>query len=244
MTTTYISIACLIFAYGLIIGSFLNVVIYRLPRGENLAYPSSHCPKCNTRLRALDLVPVFSFLAMRGKCRYCSAPISWIYPAIETLNALLYLGVYVAMGLTTKSVLYMLVSSVLICIAMIDKAHMRIPNSLNLVIAIIALIAITQGIVSWQDALVGSLVGGGILLALNGVAKLLKKSAFGMGDVKYMLAIGALVGLGSALNILLYGSLIAGATILFNLITKRWDATTSFAFGPFLAIGTYIALLQ
>lgn len=232
-----------ILAYGLVIGSFLNVVIYRLPRGENLAYPGSHCPNCVAKLKMVDLIPVFSFMRTGGKCRYCKQKISIIYPSIEMLNAVLYLGIYFFKGLSIYSGVLMLTTSALICIAMIDLASHKIPNALNITIAVLALTMVFLGYTSPLSALIGAVLGSGILIGLNLLAKVLKAKAFGMGDVKYMLAMGAFFGVPDALYILWYTSIVAGGVILFNLVTRRWTSKTVFAFGPFLTIGTYIVML-
>lgn len=130
----------LIFIYGLIIGSFLNVCIYRIPREESIAFPSSHCPKCSTSLKWYDNIPLFSYIFLRGKCRYCSTNISIQYPLIEALNALIYIVLFSYFDLSLNFLFYALISSVLIVIMMIDLKEMIIPDILVIIILGLSLV--------------------------------------------------------------------------------------------------------
>lgn len=137
LSPTVFAVVCA-FIFGLNIGSFLNVVIWRLPRGGSLTEPQwSYCPKCEKRLVAADLVPVFSFLLLGRKCRYCHQPISWRYPAIETLTALLFMAVAWRFGLTLDTVFYCLFAAALVCVFFIDLEHFIIPDGLNVTLAVI-----------------------------------------------------------------------------------------------------------
>jgi leader peptidase (prepilin peptidase)/N-methyltransferase len=129
------------FIFGINIGSFLNVVIWRLPRGGSIAEPTwSYCPKCEHRLGALDLVPVLSFLMLGRKCRYCKAPISWRYPAIEMLTALLFVAVAWRFGASVDTIFYCLFVATLVCVFFIDLEHFIIPDGLNLTAAFIGFV--------------------------------------------------------------------------------------------------------
>lgn len=140
MSPTVFAVVCA-FIFGLNIGSFLNVVIWRLPRGGSIAQPTwSYCPKCEHRLGTLDLVPVFSFLLLGRKCRYCREPISWRYPAIETLTALIFMAVAYCFGWSLDTVFYCLFAAALVCVFFIDLEHFIIPDGLNLTIAVIGFV--------------------------------------------------------------------------------------------------------
>ncbi len=130
----------LIFIYGLLIGSFLNVCIYRIPREESIIFPSSHCPNCGTSLKWYDLVPVLSYIFQKGKCRYCGGEISQQYPIVELLNAIMYLFIYLQFGFTLEFLFYAIIFSILIIITVIDLQHMIIPDSLVIAIFIFTII--------------------------------------------------------------------------------------------------------
>src|SRR6056297_489042 len=121
----------LIFTIGLMVGSFLNVVIYRLPEGESIVFPPSHCPDCNHKLKFYDLIPVISFLSLSGKCRYCGRKISWQYPLVELITGILYLLLYLQYGYSIKFVILMLLISALIVISLIDLKYKIIPNVIS-----------------------------------------------------------------------------------------------------------------
>ncbi len=178
---------------GTIIGSFLNVCIYRIPLKDSIAFPSSHCSKCNTSLRALDLVPVFSFLFIKGKCRYCGEKISYQYPLIELLNGLLYLGVYLKFGLTLEFLAYSILCSILIVAAIIDYYHQIIPDTINIfgfVCGFIFHVINFSSLLNFLQYLFGFLVGGGFLLLIAVVTK----GAMGGGDIKFMAMLGFWLG--------------------------------------------------
>ena len=130
----------LIFIYGLLIGSFLNVCIFRIPKKESIAFPSSYCPKCKTKLKWYDNIPLLSFIVLRGKCRYCKDKISVQYPLVEFSNAILYLILYNHFGLSIDFIFYALISSVLVAITFIDLLEMLIPDSLVIIILILSIL--------------------------------------------------------------------------------------------------------
>lgn len=234
----------LIFLYGLLIGSFLNVCIYRLPREESVVFPSSHCPKCGENLRWYDNIPLFSYLALRGRCRYCRVTISSQYPLIELLNGLLYLFIYFYYGFSLEFIFYALVFSTLICIALIDLKEMIIPDILVLILFSLAIVYkllnyILYGVaLNILDSLLGLLVGGGIFLLIL----ILSKGGMGDGDITLMAALGFILGFRLVfLNILL--AFILGAFIsLFLLGFKIKSKKDPIPFGPFLIISFTISL--
>ena len=131
----------LIFTYGILIGSFLNVCIYRIPREESIAFPSSHCPTCNTSLKWYDNIPVVSYISLKGRCRYCSTKISSQYPIIEFFNAIIYLTLFYKFNLSIDFIFYAFISSTLIVITMIDLKEMIIPDSLVITLLILSILA-------------------------------------------------------------------------------------------------------
>ncbi len=233
----------IVLLYGLVIGSFLNVVIYRLPRGENLAFPASHCPNCDTKLKPLDLVPVFSYLFMRARCRYCKQKISLIYPLIESINALLYLAVYYVYGISLISAIFMLASSVLLVIFMIDLYHFKILNSLNLFLFLLGLVLVYLQYNSLQAAILGACASGGILGVFILVANLFHKNSFGMGDVKYLFVAGFFLSFPYALTALFITTVIAAFSLVLLILFKMVDRNSSIPFAPFLTLGTLLTIL-
>ena len=240
----HLSASCLI---GLMAGSFLNVCIYRLPRGESVAWPGSHCPLCQAPIAWYDNLPVLSYMLLRGKCRHCHAPISWRYPVIETVNALLWLWATLVLPLPT-SVLACLLGSALLTLACIDQEHLIIPDSINLFIAVLGLIAFfVSPSLLWWERLLGGLVGGGSLLLLAELAyRLWHKDAMGGGDIKLMAAAGLFLGWKQILLALFLSSFIALGFILIEGIVHRrasMDTSREIPYGPALACACWLSLL-
>jgi leader peptidase (prepilin peptidase)/N-methyltransferase len=238
--------ALLIFIFGLIIGSFLNVCIYRIPRGESIAWPGSHCPKCNHDLKWYDNIPLLSYVLLRGKCRYCKGVISIRYPLVELLNALIYNLVYLKFGFGTDFIFYSLTFSILLAIVFIDLKEMIIPDSL--VVAILALSVIHKGanyfLYGISPQLISSILGlvaaGGLFAAIV----LVSGGGMGGGDVTLIGVLGFVLGFKYIfLNIFL--SFILGAVISIVLlavkIKKRKDPVP---FGPFIALGFFLTVLR
>ncbi len=230
-------IVVILVLYGLITGSFLNVLIYRIPRGESIVLPPSHCPSCNHRLGVLDLFPVLSYLWLGGKCRYCKTPISWRYPLVELITAVLTVICWMRFGLSIDGVMALVLTYVLIVIAFIDLDHKLIPNVLTLPMIIIGLF-----FRMWQGEIIagilGVLIGGGPLLLVT----LFYPKGMGMGDVKFLAMAGVFLGWEKALFILFSGSFLGILVIIPLMLLKKIDRKTAFPFGPFLVIGTLIAL--
>ena len=222
---------------GLISGSFLNVLIYRIPRGESIVLPPSHCPNCNHRLGILDLFPVLSYLGLQGRCRYCKTPISWRYPLVEVLTGGLTLLCWILFGTSSDVLMALILTYVLIVIAFIDLDHQLIPNVLTLPMMVIGLLfRIWQGEII--AGILGGLIGGGLLLIIT----LLYPKGMGMGDVKFLAMIGVFLGWEKALFTLFSGSLLGVLVILPLMLLKKIDRKTAFPFGPFLVVGALIAL--
>lgn len=222
------------------IGSFLNVCIYRIPYGETVVFGTSRCPRCHSSLGALDLIPVFSYLLLKGRCRHCRFPISWRYPFVEILTGFIFYLIYISIGYQPLLVKYLFFFSVLIVIAFIDIDHQVILNQLVGVIFIWVLAwQLLVPELSWKQCFAGFLLGGGILL----IIALISKGGMGGGDIKLMFAAGAMLGGGPTL-LALFIAFVAGAVIGGFLIGAGIkDRKDPIPFGPFLALGIFVASL-
>lgn len=233
-----IFIACI----GLVIGSFLNVCIYRIPAEQSISFPPSHCSTCNHQLAAKDLVPVFSYLFLRGKCRYCGSKISIRYPLIEILNGLLYVLVYFKYGFSTDTIKYCLMASVLIVIAMIDFDTQDVYTSTTLTGAAIAVIfLIIQYFTDNQSSkrfLIGGIVCAGIIAAI-----VFLTHGMGEGDIEIAGVSGLFLGWKLGLMSLFIAIIIGGIFGIVLLALKKKSKKEMFAFGPCIAIGTMISAL-
>ncbi len=235
----------LIFIIGIIIGSFLNVCIHRIPKNESIVYPSSHCTYCSTPLKWYDLVPIISYLSLRGKCRYCGGKISPQYPLVELLNGLIYLLVFYYFGLSLGFVFYSLVLSTLIVVSFIDYYEQIIPDGLLLITLASAVLfklinyfIYKVPIAIWSD-LFGFLAGGISFLLIA----LVSKGAMGGGDIKLIALLGFILGLKKTLLNILLSFMIGAIISLFLLITKEKGRKDAIPFGPFINIGFLISLI-
>ncbi len=225
---------------GLLIGSFLNVVAWRLPRGESLVHPGSACPACGTPIKPYDNVPVLSWLALRGRCRRCDARISARYPLVELATAVLYVAVVLGRDGALDIALGLLLVTALVPITLIDLDLRLIPNAITLpaaVAAVAAALVLDPGFVP-EQLIAGAAAGGFFLLAA-----LLYPGGMGMGDVKLAAVLGLYLGRGvfPAVFIALIGGALVGALV----IARKGAAEgrkTAVPFGPFLALGGIVAL--
>ena len=253
----YLIIYILVFAIGAVFGSFLNVLIYRLPKNLDFVKGFSHCPKCGHRLFPKDLVPIFSYLFLGRKCRYCEEPISPRYMIVELIAGLLaalswtaffppvaFLADTLAPGMATpvlvlNVIIYFAVLACLIAIAYIDHDTMEIPDSLSIAIAVCGVLAIFIGPdIGLRSHLIGIVVAAGPLF----VIALFIEGAFGFGDVKLMAAAGLFLGWQNCLVALFIGVVIGGAYGAILLATRKKGRKDHFAFGPSLCIGIAIAM--
>jgi leader peptidase (prepilin peptidase)/N-methyltransferase len=230
---------------GAVIGSFLNVCIYRLPRGESIAWPVSHCPTCSTPIAPYDNVPVFSYLLLRGRCRACRAPISVRYPLIELANALGYALILWRFGPTWPALVYAMLFSVLLVVTGIDLSHQIIPNVITLPGIVIGFVcAVTILPVGAINSLLGILVGGGILLGLAWISPyVFGKEGMGLGDVKLVAMVGAFLGWRQALLTIMVGAVVGSVVGLTLIALKVMRREHYIPFGPFLALGAVVAML-
>lgn len=223
---------------GLIFGSFLNVVIYRLPKHESIVYGPSHCMNCNEKIKPYDLIPALSYLILGGKCRHCGTKISIRYPMIELLNGLLYLGIFTFYGLTLDSLLMMAFSSTLLVIAMIDFDTMDVYDGTLVVILLLAIIRLITNISSFPSAILGGLV---VSIPLYIIAILTQ--GIGGGDVKLMGVAGFFLGIKVTLVGTFLGILMGGLWGVILMLFYKKAGKAMIPFGPFLCVGMYIALL-
>jgi leader peptidase (prepilin peptidase) / N-methyltransferase len=225
---------------GAVLGSFLNVVAYRLPRGESLARPRSRCPRCETPIRPYDNVPVLSWLALRGRCRSCKGAIPWRYPLVEAMTGLLCALVVLDKGLDEDALLGLALVLLLVPVTLIDLDHRIIPNKLMLIGAVVAPALVLY---AEPDALVEHLIAavaaGGFFL----VALLAYPRGMGMGDVKLAAVLGLFLGraVGPALFVALVSGTVIGAVVIARK-GAREGRKTAVPFGPFLALGGVVAL--
>ncbi len=237
----------LIALIGLIIGSFLNVCIYRIPKKESILFPPSHCFSCENNLKSNDLFPVFSYIFLKGKCRYCSNKISIQYPLIEILNSLTYLLLLSHFGLSIQLLFYIILASTLIVVISIDYYHQIIPNELVLFTLIIGIIYRITTYITFNESLftvlkesfLGFLIGGGFYFSIF----IITRGNMGGGDIKLMAVLGIWLGIIDT-GIAIFLTFMIGAVVsLFLLITKIKGRKDVIPFGPFIALGTFITLL-
>jgi leader peptidase (prepilin peptidase)/N-methyltransferase len=224
---------------GLCLGSFLNVVAYRLPTGMSLSSPGSACPGCGAHIRPYDNVPVLSWLVLRGHCRACHSAISPRYPITEAVTGLLFAGVVIAHGGTRSVWLDLVFVTALVAITRIDLEHRIIPNRITGPLALIA-IALTALLAPNElpERLIAAAAGGGLLLA----AALAYPGGMGMGDVKLAAVMGLVLGRALAPALLL--AFLAGSVVGVAILVRRGASarSTAIPFGPFLALGGVVGL--
>ena len=252
------------FLFGAIVGSFLNVCIFRIPLGTSLISPSSHCPHCKNSLKAYDNIPILSYFLLGGRCRNCRAPISARYPLVETIMALFSTFLMLKFGLSPSFFIYFILISSLVVVSFIDLDHRIIPDKISLPGIILGFLASFVKPVEGQndflvlfvfktvrgalnmaalDSLLGICIGGGLLYA---VAVLFywatKKEGMGGGDIKLLAMIGAFLGWSSTVFIILISSLLGSIVGVAIMVAKGADSKYAIPFGPFLSMGAVIYL--
>lgn len=227
----------IIFLYGIVIGSFLNVCIYRIPQKESIM-PRSHCMNCGGTLHWYDMFPVFSYIILRGRCRNCGAKISKQYPLIEALDGILYVIIFMANGINVSSVLYCLMTSVLIVLAMIDERTFEIPLCLNVALAVIGVLMCMTD----SENIVSHLIGAvSVSLVLFVLWFLSSGRAIGGGDVKLMAAAGLILGWKLTVTAFILACVLGSVIHLVRMKISR--AEHMLAMGPYLSVGIFIAAL-
>ncbi len=254
-------------AFGLVIGSFLNVCIYRLPRNESIVFPGSHCPRCGKAVRPYDNVPVLSYLWLRGKCRFCKQPISLQYPVVELLSGLAFYACAVAWEMKPATYVNSFFLAMILVLIFTDYHHQILPNvitfpgmlvgimlsplqsttfysdavSLRLSESISAIHA--DAVLPWVGSILGALVGGGSLLVVAWAFRVVrKKEGLGMGDVKMMAMVGAFAGWPLALLTIFIGSFLGSIVGIGLMIFGGRTLQTKLAFGTFLGAATAISV--
>lgn len=237
-TMLKITLYIIIFVFGLVIGSFVNVCICRIPRKENIVTRRSHCEACGYQLKWYDLIPVFSFLYLGGKCRICKAQISVWHLVTEVSNGALYLLVFFVCGISVESLLYCLAGSALLALSIIDFKTYEIPVGFNYFIGVLGIIRVITDIENWSEYIIGFVAVSTFLLLLYVLSK---GRAIGGGDIKLMAACGLLIGWKLIILAFLTGC-VAGAVV--HVIRMKVSGEDHvLAMGPYLSIGVMIAAL-
>ncbi len=252
---------------GLIIGSFLNVCIARLPAEESVVLPNSRCPKCDKAIKPYDNIPVVSYLLLRGKCRSCKEPISWQYPAVEVLTALTFWTTYAVVGFQLKTVVLLVFFSGIIVLIFIDLHHRILPDVITLRGTVVGLLfsllaPVEDGtakflsglagfridhpiLLSFCDSLIGALVCGGFLWAVAEIYYRVRKiEGLGFGDIKLMGMVGAFLGVRLALLTIMLGSFMGAVVGLAYIKFAGKDNQYELPFGSFLGVAAIIAGLR
>lgn len=238
------------FIFGIVLGSFYNVVGYRLPLKQSIIKPSSHCPNCNHSLKPIELVPIFSYIFLKGKCKSCGQKISLFYPIFELITGILFALAYIVFGSTINLAIALILISVLLIIIISDYQTMIIPDEV-LIFGIISL-AITFFIKGGIELVIISLINGFVAFAIMYLIKklgdfLFKKESMGGGDIKLMFLFGMVFGYEMSLVIIAIASFIGlpiSLFLLFKPIKKKYEdvPANSIPFGPFLAVAALLVL--
>ncbi len=232
------------FVVGSAVGSFLNVCIARIPGRESIVFPPSRCPRCLSRIRAYDNIPIVSYLFLRGICRSCGERIPFRYPLVETVTALLSMALFMRFGLTFSYLVYFAFLCALVVVTFIDLDHRIIPDVVSLPGIVLGFVlSFLSAEIGWMDSAIGIIMGGGLLLLVAVVyVSLTGEEGMGGGDVKLLAMIGAFVGWKGVLFVImvssLLGTVIGGTIMLFSGKGRRF----AIPFGPFLSLGALIYL--
>ena len=234
-----------LFVFGAIFGSFLNVLIYRVPRGESVVKPPSACPACGTRIRFHDNVPLVSYLVLGGRCRDCRARISPRYFVVELMAALIPVALYLKFGLGRELAVYWPLSYVLLFLSFVDLDHRILPDKVTLPGILVGLIvAPLVGLTSLPESLIGAVAGGGALylIALAGTA-VFGKESMGGGDIKLAAMLGAFLGWQGVIVFLFIAFFVGAVVGVAVLAARRSEGDHTIPFGPFIALGAFVTIL-
>ncbi len=228
----------LTFIFGTIIGSFLNVVIYRLPKKIPFIRGTSYCPHCKTHIKPIDLIPIISYVFLKGKCRHCQQPISIRYPIIEALTGLLMMLVYLRYGLSLMSIIGLVLTALLIVITMIDIDTMEIYDRFHVMIIVLGVITMLISDLPILDHVIGFFIISVPFLIIAMIT-----NGIGGGDIKLIAAAGLLLGYQSTLVAFIIASILGGFVAIMLVIFKLQHRKSLIAFGPYLCLGIYVAFL-
>jgi leader peptidase (prepilin peptidase) / N-methyltransferase len=258
-------IAIVVFLFGLIIGSFLNVCIVRIPGGKSIVMPASACTKCGAAIQPYDNIPVVSYLILGGKCRKCKNPISAMYPAVELLTGLLFLGCYEVFGLTAEALKWAIFSAIMVVLVFTDLRERILPDVVNYTGFGLGLVlsfftspidgtasAIAKHlfefsppapVLSFADALLGAAAGSGLLWLVSEIYfRLRGREGMGLGDVKMMLMAGAFLGLKRTLLTIFAGSILGSVLGLAVILARRKGSDYELPFGTFLGMAALLVV--
>lgn len=238
------SIVILIFIFGAIIGSFLNVCIYRIPRDESISYPPSHCTECGTRIKPYDMIPILSYIFLKGRCRKCSSKISMMYPAVELANGILYALIYMKYGLSISFVKFIIFTSFMIVIGLIDYKTMEVHFKISFFAVLIAVFFIivnaysSKSFFSALTYIYGAVLGGGIISLI-----ILLTAGMGWGDAEICLLAGLFLGLQNTILTLFLSFITGGIVGILLIIFKVKSRKDAIPFGPFIVLSSIISML-
>ena len=247
-------IGSIIFILGLLIGSFLNVCIFRIPQGLSIVSPPSHCPTCGIRLKPFDLIPLLSYLFYRGKCRYCHQKISPRYFLVELITGIVSVALFIKYGMSVDFAALLFLTYILIIVFFIDLDHQIIPNELVIagLIGGVALFIYNLFLPfqiysdqSWWNPLLGLVVGSGFLIVVSLIGSAIYKSGdvMGMGDVKLLAPIGLFLGWRMTLLALYISVILGGTSSLMLIFLGKANRKSMIPFGPFIVIGVFVTIM-
>ncbi len=237
-------IATWFFVFGAIVGSFLNVVIYRVPLRRSIVSPGSACPGCGKPIRWYDNIPIVSWLVLKARCRACGASIALRYPLVEMAAALLAVGTFYRWGLNVAGLEVLVFSWVCLVLALIDYDYQILPDVITYPLIVFGFgMSFAGGVTWWLDSAVGAVFGALLPISVIVLYKLIRgEEGMGWGDVKFLAGIGAVVGLGACVWILIVGALLGALVGLGLMVMGRGTAKTALPFGTFLAVAALLYL--
>jgi len=232
------------FLYGIVIGSFLNVLIHRLPQGKSIIKPGSHCPNCGAPIAFYDNIPLISYLILRGKCRNCKSSISYQYPLVEGITGALFVIFYLKSGLSLVFITETVFSALIIVLIFTDLNHQLLPDVITIPGTIGGLLfSLNGGLTTIGSSLIGAGLGAGIVLAIRELYfRLREEEGMGLGDVKLMAMIGAFLGWERALLTLVIGSFLGSVVGIIIIAKEKGDLRFPLPFGSFLGIASIFSL--
>lgn len=243
-----------VFILGIVFGSFLNVCIYRIPRGESIIKQPSHCPSCGSRLKTPDLIPVASYIFLKGKCRYCGIGIPVLYTVVELVTAAVFLLLFNIYGLSVEALVSIYLMSILACVFFIDIEHRIIPDGLVIAGIVGGVFLFVYNLFKpvlffgdryWWNPLLGMVIGSGFLFMVALVGFLIYKTddALGMGDVKIFIPIGMILGWKLTIIALFTAIISGGITGIVLILLRLKERKSTIPLGPFISLGAFIALV-
>jgi leader peptidase (prepilin peptidase)/N-methyltransferase len=224
--------------FGMMIGSFLNVCILRLPKGESIVTAPSHCMACGKRIKWYELIPVFSWLFLKGRCSGCKSPISAQYPLVEAVTGVLYASIYYRFGISVETLLYMSMTSALLALSVIDFRTFEIPQGFTVFLAVVGAARVATDLDNWLVYLIGFFAVSVFLLI---VFLITGGRGIGGGDIKLMAVCGLILGWKLILVAFITGCILGSVIHLIRMAVKKEGAVL--AFGPYLSLGVFIAAM-